>query len=127
MSLEWSADVKPIRSAARTPQRKTSRMSKTGWMILVNFVGAVGYILISSSCCWIEPELAGFPGSSGGTPIVWGLLVLPTLILFALINVIWGYFSFFFKKEKVSEIPWGFLVGVPSIWATAIFIDFYHH
>ena len=60
-----------------------------GWCI-ANLAGLLVFLGWSSSCCWIEPELADVPGASGGEAFVWAAGPLPMLAGFVLADLAWA-------------------------------------
>src|SRR4051812_27578442 len=95
-------------------------------LLVLNGIGVITYLVFASHC-WIEPELADFPGASGGAPIVWGLTALPLLLVFLVLDSIWASFLgvAYFRRTTTAIHP--ALLLVPITWGIAIYIDFSRH
>jgi hypothetical protein len=95
-------------------------------LLVLNGIGVITYLVFASRC-WIEPELADFPGASGGAPIVWGLTALPILLFFALLDFIWGSaLAVIYVRRRIAPLHPA-LLFVPIIWGAAIYLDFSRH
>ncbi len=95
-------------------------------MLALNATGIFAYLSFAKPC-WIEPELADFPGASGGASIIWGLTAFPILLLFLLLNSLWvlviGIAYLRHRGTAIQPALWLALV----LWGVAIYVDFSHH
>ena len=57
------------------------------WM-LINLVGIAAFLGVAS-LSWVEPEVAGPPGTNLGAAFVWVITAVPILLVFALYNLLW--------------------------------------
>lgn len=90
-------------------------------LLIINVLGAVIYV-IRASPSWAIPQERGLH-SMTGEPFVWAGAVLPIIIGFAMLNLIWGLYICV-KKRWRSGYFWGMSAAV---WLIAIWIDFAHH
>ena len=90
-------------------------------MLVLNFIGAVIYIIRASNG-WVIPQERGLIPMTG-EPYVWFASVMQVCAVFILLNVTWGAFILG-RKEWRSGIFW--LTTIP-IWFLAMAIDFAHH
>ncbi|MDB5470927.1 MAG: hypothetical protein JWR84_2487 [Caulobacter sp.] len=66
----------------------TFRFLRDGVWLCLNGMAALIFLWLSSSQ-WIEPELRGYPGASGGAPVIFALIVAQLLGPLLLLNLIW--------------------------------------
>jgi hypothetical protein len=92
-------------------------------LLVLNFIGAVVYV-VAASKGWVIPQ-EGELGlhSVTGEPYVWALSVFPICAVFLILNLTWGVFILA-RKRSQSGIFW--LLTIP-IWLVAVVIDFAHH
>lgn len=86
--------------------------------IFLNGVGVPLYLYLSSRL-WAPNGQAGLRGGPGD-PIVWGLTVLPILVVFCIINLIWlrSIFLRWLRTKKFSVVIVYLLVS--TAWCSAI-------
>jgi hypothetical protein len=93
--------------------------------VLFHLLGAGVYVLIGVAA-WRDPRLADYPGASGGAPIVVGMLQLPIIVFFALLNILnflsilWACIDYL--RTRRWSLGWAYL-AVPVIWMFAIWLD----
>jgi hypothetical protein len=110
-------------TAAPVPKRRRT----TAIWLAANVVGASVFLFVASSYSWVEPELAQYPGASGGMPIVWALSALPVFGAFLLLNVgafLWACVAR--MKRGLWPFAWASWASVP-IWLVALVVDNLHH
>jgi len=98
----------------------------TGLSIVINFAGVAGYLLFSVQF-WPPAELADIPGAGAGDPIIWGLVAIPLVLVFFLVDfglVIWNGISRLWRGYWVLT---PIFILVPFAWMAAIQIEFSHH
>jgi hypothetical protein len=111
-----------------TPSEQPNRMLLTAqrWsivLLLLNFIGAVVYVVRASNGWVIPQERAQGMHSVTGEPYIWALSVLPVCAVFLVLNLTWVAFILA-RKRWQSGIFW--LSTIP-IWLVALVIDFAHH
>ena len=122
--------LRPVGRVAETGTlggMRTSPNPKVVAVIVLNVMGVIAYLALASRC-WIEPELAGVPGASGGAGAVWFFSAFPILVLFLALDSLWvlsGCLMCYIKKQTWMLHP-AFLI-VPVNWAVAVVIDFSQH
>ena len=103
------------------------KLSLTGWLILVNAVGAAVYLIVASRLWWIEPAVADIPGASGGAAFIWFPVSIYFFVTFLAVNcaALLRHFFVLFKKrgQKLSL----YALSAPAIWMLAVWVDFQHH
>lgn len=90
-------------------------------LLTVNVIGAITY-LIRALPTWAITQERGLH-SATGEPFVWAGSVLPIVVGFTLLNLLWGAYICFNKK-------WGsgyFWLMAAAAWLIAVSIDFAHH
>jgi len=98
----------------------------TAWWLLANVVVA-GAFLGVASFSWIEPELADYPGASGGAAVVWFMTAVPLLLVSGIGNLgvlAWGGV----RRHRAGAWPFG--VGawlIPLIWLAVLLLDNSRH
>jgi hypothetical protein len=103
------------------------RLSLTGWLVLVNAIGAVVYLIVASRLWWIEPEVADIPGASGGSAFIWfpvSVYFCATFIAVNLAGLLRHLFVLFKKRGQKLSL---YALATPAIWLIAVWIDFRHH
>lgn len=98
------------------------KLSLTGWLILVNAMGATMYLVVASRLWWIEPEVADIPGASGGAAFIWFPVSVCFCVAFLAVNI-GAFFVLFRKREKLSL----YALSASVIWLLTVLIDFMHH
>jgi len=88
--------------------------------IAANLVGVVLYLRLSSRGWRIPQEHGMVPVA--GEPFVWAL-ALPLLVVFLLIDIVWGVVLFRYKERK--RWLWWIIIG--GLWLIALCVDFAHH
>jgi len=91
-------------------------------LLLVNFIGAVFYVIRASNG-WVVPQERELGIPVTGEPFVWAASIAPVCAVFLVLNLTWGAFILA-RKLRQSGIFW--LSTIP-IWLTALVIDFVHH
>ena len=92
-------------------------------LLVLNFIGAVVYVVRASNGWVIPRERELGLHSVTGEPYVWALFVFPICAVFFVLNLTWGAFILA-RKQWRSGIFW--LLTIP-IWLAAVVIDFAHH
>jgi hypothetical protein len=90
-------------------------------LLIANVIGAAIYLLRSSPA-WAIPEEKGL-NSTTGEPFVWFIGILPVIVIFSLINIIWG--SIIVKRHQWTGSRFWLLSA--AIWLVAAGVDFAHH
>ena len=95
-------------------------------ILAINAIGALIFLFVASRF-WVESELAGIPGASGGAPIIWFLVTVPIILFFVLSNFGVVAWAFIVRRKRgvwpVSNFIW---LSIP-IWLSALVIDNLHH
>jgi len=91
--------------------------------LLLNILGAIGYLIAVSPSWAIREERQAGIRSITGEPFVWATLGWPILALFFLLNLSWAAFVIS-KRQWIDGRYW---VITPVIWIIALWIDFAHH
>ena len=92
----------------------------------INGFGAVAFLMVASRF-WVEPELAGISGASGGAAIGWFFMAAPIFLVLVLFNIgvcIWAVIVC--RKQgswPLSNLVW---LSIP-MWLFALVIDTWHH
>ena len=92
-------------------------------LLVLNFIGAVVYVLRASNGWVIPQERELGLNSVTGEPFVWAGSIFPVCAVFPVLNLTWGAFILA-RKRWQSGIFW--LLTIP-IWLAAVVIDFAHH
>jgi hypothetical protein len=92
-------------------------------LLVLDFIGAVVYVVAASNGWVIPQERELGLHSVTGEPYVWALFVFPICAVFFMLNLTWGAFILA-RKQWRSGIFW--LLIIP-IWLIAMAIDFAHH
>ena len=92
-------------------------------LLVLNFIGAVVYVVRASNGWVIPRERELGLHSVTGEPYIWALSVLPVCAVFLVLNLTWGAFILA-RKRWHSGIFW--LLTIP-IWLAAVVLDFAHH
>jgi hypothetical protein len=90
-------------------------------LLILNLVGAVGYVLAASRG-WRIPQERGLVPVTG-EPYIWAMSVFPICVAFFILNLAWGAFILA-RKQWQSGTLWLFIF---PIWLIAIAMDFTHH
>ena len=90
-------------------------------LLVINIIGAIIYV-IRALPSWAIPRERGLH-SMTGEPFVWALSVLPIIVGFALLNLLWGAHICFNRKWRSGY----FWVMAAGVWLIAVWIDFAHH
>lgn len=90
-------------------------------MVIFNLFGASVFLLLAF-LDWSDPQLADYPGSSGGLLIVVGLAMRAIVAIFAQLNFLFILLVciVYFITRRWS-LGWSYL-AVPVIWAVAILV-----
>jgi hypothetical protein len=101
---------------------KTFTVQRVGVALFIfNLAGAVVY-LVRASLGWRNPAEHGMIPVSG-EPFVWFAAILPVLVVYPLLNLVWGAFIVFRRRRQSGR--WWLLTA--TIWFCAVVIDFVHH
>ena len=92
-------------------------------LLVLNFIGAVVYVLRASNGWVIPQERELGLNSVTGEPFVWAGSIFPVCAVFLVLNLTWGAFILA-RKRWQSGIFW--LLTIP-IWLAAVVIDFAQH
>jgi hypothetical protein len=92
-------------------------------LLVLNFIGAVVYVVAASNGWAIPRERQLGLHSVTGEPFIWALSIFPVCAVFLVLNLTWGAFIVVLKRWQ-SGIFW--LLTIP-IWLAAVVIDFAHH
>lgn len=116
------------RNAKHSEQLNRSILAGQRWsvvLLVLNFIGAVVYVVAASNGWVIPQERALGLHSVTGEPYVWALFVFPVCAVFVVLNLTWGAFILAFARKRWhSGIFW--LLTIP-IWLAAVVVDFAHH
>ena len=107
-------------------QLKRKSLSAQRWsvvLLVLNFIGAVIYVIAASHGWVIPQEREAGLHSVTGEPYIWAGYVFPIYAVFLILNLTWGAFILA-RKRWQSGIFW--LLTIP-IWLAAVVIDFGHH
>ena len=103
-----------------------TQSTRTAWWLLAN-VAAAGAFLGVASFSWIEPELADYPGASGGAALVWFMTAVPVLLVSGIGNfgvLAWSALH----RRRVGKWPFG---GggwlIPVLWLAVLLLDNSRH
>jgi hypothetical protein len=98
-------------------------ISQSASMVLLalNVVGIVAY-LFRAYPSWARSEEQGLIPTSG-EPFVWFAGILPVVIIFLVLDAIWGALIILRRESRAGR--WWILAAVA--WLVAIGIDFAHH
>jgi len=103
-----------------------SKYSTRAWVTLtilvLNAVGAVGYLVLASNWWWAIPEEHGEIPITG-QPFVWAAATAEILLPFLVLDLAWAAFIIAKKHWQDGRL----LLVAPLIWLAAIVIDFAHH
>ena len=94
--------------------------------LIINTFGVLVFLLLASRT-WIEPELSGIPGASGGSAIVWGLTALPILVTFIFVNfgvATWACICRY-RGDGWPLSKWVWLIA--PIWMITVYVDGIRH
>jgi hypothetical protein len=92
-------------------------------LLVLNFIGAVIYV-VRASKGWVIPQERELGlHSVTGEPYVWALSIFPICAVFLMLNLTWGALILA-RKRWQSGIFW--LMTIP-IWLVAAVVDFTHH
>ncbi|OIR01850.1 hypothetical protein GALL_161520 [mine drainage metagenome] len=103
------------------------KLSLTGWLILLNVVGAIAYLVVGSRLWWIEPELADVPGASGGAAFIWFPVSMYFACAFGIANfaaLLCHFLALYRRRGQKLSI---YTLSIPVIWMLTIWIDYRHH
>jgi hypothetical protein len=115
-----------IRNAMHSEQLNCRNLTAQRWsvvLLVLNFIGAVVYVVAASNGWVIPRERELGLHSVTGEPYVWALSVFPVCVVFLVLNLTWGAFILA-RKRWHSGIFW--LLTIP-IWLAAVVLDFAHH
>lgn len=94
--------------------------------LLANLIVATAY-LGAASMSWVEPQLADFPGASGGSAFIWFLSAVPIFVIATLSNLGVLMWSFVVRLSRgtwpVMWVSW-FIV---LIWIATLLLDYSRH
>jgi len=90
-------------------------------LFTVNVIGAITY-LIRASPSWAMTQERGLH-STTGEPFVWAGSVLPIVVGFALLNLLWGAYICSNKRWRSGY----FWLMAAALWLIAVCVDFAHH
>jgi hypothetical protein len=90
-------------------------------LLAANVAGAIVYV-ITSSYSWAILHERGLH-SVTGEPFIWALAVLPILVLFSLLNLIWGAIIAVRRQWRSGRL---WLIRA-CIWLVGVAVDFAHH
>jgi hypothetical protein len=113
-------------NAMHSEQLNLRKIGAQRWgviLLVLNFIGAVVYVVRASNGWVIPRERELGLHSVTGEPYIWALSVFPVCAVFLVLNLTWGAFILA-RKRWQSGIFW--LLTVP-IWLAAVVIDFAHH
>jgi hypothetical protein len=114
------------RNAMHSEQLNRTKLAAQRWsivLLVLNFIGAVVYVVRASNGWVIPQERALGLHSVTGEPYIWALSVFPVCAVFLVLNLTWVAFILA-RKRWQSGIFW--LSTIP-IWLVAVVIDFAHH
>jgi hypothetical protein len=101
--------------------------SRVGVLWLIANLMMASLFLLLASRTWIEPELAGVPGASGGAGVVWFVTALPVAGAAALVNLVAVVWALAFRIKHfawpASSVAWFGLL----VWLAAIVLDNSRH
>jgi hypothetical protein len=92
-------------------------------LLVLNFIGAVVYVVAGSNGWVIPQERELGLHSVTGEPYVWALFVFPIWAVFFMLDLTWGVFIVARKQWRSGT----FLLFTIPIWLIAVAIDFAHH
>jgi hypothetical protein len=81
------------------------------------------YVIRASTGWAIPQERAAGIYTLTGEPFVWAVAVLPIVVVFALLNLIWGAYICVNKRWRSGY----FWLMAAAVWLIAVCIDFAHH
>lgn len=103
-----------------------AQRSCTAWWLLAN-VAVAGAFLGVASFSWIEPELAEYPGASGGAAVVWFMTAVPVFLASGIGNLCmlaWGAV----RRHRAGAWPFGAGAWlIPLLWLAVFFLDNSRH
>jgi hypothetical protein len=106
---------------------KKMKPSFTGWLIIMNAVGALAYLGVASRLWWIEPGLADIPGASGGAALIWFQVSVCFFTTFLALNYAALLRHLFVLIKKNGQRLSLSAPSTPAIWTLAVWIDYRHH
>lgn len=92
-------------------------------LFILNLIGAIAYLRAASPSWAIPEERAAGIYTVTGEPFVWFVAILPFVVGFGLLNVIWGTSLCFWRKWRSGY----FWLATIMVWLIALAIDFTHH
>jgi hypothetical protein len=90
-------------------------------LAVVNLIAAVIYVARASEA-WVNPAEGG-RNAIAGEPCVWAVRAVPVVLVFLIINVVWGITMLVSVRWRSSRL----YASVWLLWIIAIVIDFAHH
>jgi hypothetical protein len=114
------------RNAMHSEQLNRRNLAAQRWsvvLLVLNFIGAVVYVVRASNGWVIPRERELGLHSVTGEPIVWGSAVIPIFTIFFMVNFVWGGLILV-RRQWRSGYLW---LLTALIWLVAAVIDFAHH
>jgi uncharacterized membrane protein YoaK (UPF0700 family) len=91
-------------------------------LFLLYVIGALAYLIRASSAWAIPQERAAGSRSITGEPFVWFLAILPIIVFFFVLNVVWG--AVIVRRKWQAATFW---LLTALVWLGAVANDFAHH
>jgi hypothetical protein len=92
-------------------------------LLLLNAIGATGYVLLASHAWVIPEECAAGIHVTTGEPFVWFTEIAPVIGIFFCLDLAWGAMILIRHQWSTSRM-W---LVTAAIWIIAASIDFSHH
>lgn len=105
------------------PQKRRSTGGLNRGLFIANVVGAVVYVIRAMPSWAIPQERAAGVYSVTGEPFVWVGAILPIIMSFAILNLVWGIYIYLNRAWQGSY----FWLMSALAWLIAAWIDFAHH
>lgn len=119
----WKAATPNAMHSEQLNRRNHAAQRWSVVLLVLNFIGAVVYVVRASNAWAIPQERELGIHSVTGEPFIWALFIFPVCAVFLVLNLTWGAFILA-RKRWQSGIFW--LLTIP-IWLAAVVIDFAHH
>jgi hypothetical protein len=103
-----------------------SRHWLAGKWLLANLFAAILYLGVAS-ISWIEPELAEFPGASGGAGLVWFMTAVPVFLLSVALNLGALARAYAIRRREGLWPASGWAWLLVLLWILALYLDNSRH